>query len=342
MAEADHGRAWVPIWPGPEHTGNRSTGTIEGQLSSTKAIGGLIIDESHVCGLPDVGRRCRASGTQRLVADPRCLPVECEALLSGWSFTSGRDNIMSLESTVALITGAQQGIGAAAAEVLAERGAKVVINYLDDEAAADEVKARIEASGGTAVTVPGDVANTADVANMIEAAESLGGINVLVNNAGIFPRVDFLEMAEDEWDSVFAVNLRAMFVCTQAAARHMVAAGRSGAIINLTSSAAHSGPPLGVHYASTKAGVIGFTRSLARALSPHGIRANAVAPGLTDTAQPRDGMTEEEIDASAASLPIGRIATARDIATTIAFLASSDSRHMTGQVLHVNGGQYFG
>jgi NAD(P)-dependent dehydrogenase (short-subunit alcohol dehydrogenase family) len=96
-----------------------------------------------------------------------------------------------------------------------------------------------------------------------------------------------------------------------------------------------------VHYASTKAGVIGFTRSLAAALSPHNIRINAVAPGLTDTAQPRFGMTESQITASAATLPLGRIASPVDIATTIAFLAGSDSRHMTGQVLHVNGGQYF-
>lgn len=248
---------------------------------------------------------------------------------------------MSLDSTVALVTGAQQGIGAATAEVLAERGATVVINYLDDEAAAAAVQARIEARGGRAVTVRGDVSNTTDVATMVDVAESMGGINLLVNNAGIFPRVEFLEMTEDDWDSVFAVNLRAMFLCAQAAAKQMVGAGRSGAIINLTSSAAHSGPPLGVHYASTKAGVIGFTRSLASALSPLGIRTNAVAPGLTDTAQPRFGMTESEIEASGANALLGRIASPHDIATTIAFLAGSDSRHMTGQVLHVNGGQYF-
>ncbi|MGH1490200.1 MAG: SDR family NAD(P)-dependent oxidoreductase [Acidimicrobiales bacterium] len=248
---------------------------------------------------------------------------------------------MSLDSTVALVTGAQQGIGAATAEVLAERGATVVINYLDDKAAASALQARIEDRGGRAAIVPGDVANTADVANMVDIAESLGGINLLVNNAGIFPRVEFLEMTEDDWDSVFAVNLRGMFLCAQAAAKHMVRAGRGGSIINLASSAAHTGPPLGVHYGSTKAGVVGFTRSLASALSPHGIRANAVAPGLTDTAQPRYGLTEAEIEASATSLPLGRMASPNDIATTIAFLAGSDSRHITGQLLHVNGGQFF-
>lgn len=246
---------------------------------------------------------------------------------------------MDLEGRVALVTGAQQGIGAATAITLAARGAKVVVNYLDDENIARQVQARIEDLGGKAALVAGDVSKPADIAGMVEAAEALGGVDLLVNNAGIFPRVEFLEMTEAEWDSVFAVNLRGMFLCTQAVARRMVDAGRSGTVVNLASAAAHSGPPQGVHYASTKAGIIGFTRSAAVALSPHGIRVNAIAPGLTDTAQPRYGMTEAEIEASVARLPLGRIATPEDIATTIAFLSGPDSRHVTGQTLHVNGGQ---
>ena len=246
---------------------------------------------------------------------------------------------MDLEGRVALVTGAQQGIGAATAVTLASRGAKVVINYLDDEAAASEVRARIQAAGGQASIAPGDIAKPGDVASLMQAADSLGGIDLLVNNAGIFPRVEFLEMSEQDWDTVFSVNLRGMFLCTQAAARAMVEAGRGGTVVNLASAAAHSGPPLGVHYASTKAGIIGFTRSAAVALAPHGIRVNAVAPGLTDTAQPRYGMSEAEIAESVSKLPLRRLAEPVDIATTIAFLSGPDSRHVTGQTLHVNGGQ---
>ncbi|HJM92834.1 MAG TPA: SDR family oxidoreductase, partial [Alphaproteobacteria bacterium] len=180
-----------------------------------------------------------------------------------------------------------------------------------------------------------------DVERMMAAADEFGGINILVNNAGIFPRIEFLEMTEADWDRVHDVNLKAGFFCAQSAARRMIAAGRGGAILNIASVAAYSGPPLGIHYAASKGGVIGMSRALAMALASQEIRVNAIAPGLTDTAQPRDGNSEAEIAATAAKLPLGRIIQPAEIAAAAVFLCSDESAQMTGQVMHINGGQMF-
>ena len=246
---------------------------------------------------------------------------------------------MRLKDRVALVTGAQQGIGAAIARAYGREGAAVVVNYLDDAEAAEAIAADICNAGGRAAAVPGDVAKAGDVAAMIAAAERFGGIDLLVNNAGIFPRVGFLDMTEDQWDQVLDVNLKGAFLCARAAAAAMVASSAPGGIVNIVSVVARSGAPEGVHYGASKAGLVGLTRSMARALAPHRIRVNAIAPGLTDTAQPRHGMTEAEIDAAAAALPLGRITRAEEIADSAVFLASEESRQITGQTLHVNGGQ---
>jgi 3-oxoacyl-[acyl-carrier protein] reductase len=246
---------------------------------------------------------------------------------------------MRLKDRVALVTGAQQGIGAAIARAYGREGASVVVNYLDDTKAAEAIVAEIRDAGGRAVAVPGDVARAGDVATMIAAAEPFGGVDLLVNNAGIFPRVEFLDMTEDHWDQVLDVNLKGAFLCARAAAAAMVARGAGGAILNITSRTAHVGAALGVHYGASKAGLIGLTGSMALALAPHRIRVNAIAPGLTDTAQPRDGMTEAEIDAAAAAIPLGRITRAEEVADAAVFLATDESRQITGQTLHVNGGQ---
>jgi len=248
---------------------------------------------------------------------------------------------MRLEGKVALVTGAQQGIGKAIAVAFGREGAHVVVNYLDDDAAAQAVAEEIEGFGVTALPVRGDVTRSADVEAMMAAADALGGLEILVNNAGIFPRVEFLTMTEDDWDRVHAVNLKAVCFCAQAGARRMVAQG-GGAIINIASSSAYNGPPLGVHYAASKAGIVGMTRAIAMALAPHHVRANVIAPGLTDTAQPRDGGSEEEIAELAARLPLGRIIEPGEIADAAVFLASPESRQMTGQTMHVNGGQLLG
>ncbi len=245
-----------------------------------------------------------------------------------------------LEGRRALVTGAQQGIGRATALALAKAGADVCINWLDDRAAADGLAAEVTALGRKAPLVQGSVATSDEVARIVgEAHTALGGIDIFVNNAGVFPRSPFLELAEAEWDHVLGINLKGSFLVAQAVARRMVTAGRKGTIINLSSSSVR-GHPLGVHYAASKAGVIGMTRAMALSLAPHGVRVNAVAPGITDTAQPRYQYSEAEMAEQSRLVPLGAMAKPADIADIIVFLASDCSRFITGEVVHANGGLY--
>jgi NAD(P)-dependent dehydrogenase (short-subunit alcohol dehydrogenase family) len=249
------------------------------------------------------------------------------------------DGAQQLAGKVALVTGAQKGIGRGIAIALAAAGADVAIDWLDNETEAREVAAAVVAHGRRAVTIQADMAKLDDVRDMVAAVVTeFGGIDILVNNAGVFPRVPFLQMTEADWDYVHDVNLKGAFFCAQAAAQAMVGAGRIGAIINITSGAAFRGSPNGVHYVASKGGVVSMTRQMALELAPHHIRVNAIAPGLTDTEQPRYGSSEEEIAAMAAANPLGRIAQPEDIADAAVFLASDAARFITGHTLHVNGG----
>lgn len=249
---------------------------------------------------------------------------------------------MRLESMTIAVTGAQQGIGAAVARAAAREGANVVVNWLDDEARARAVAADVEAAGAKVALAPGSVTDRAAVRGIVEAGLELGGARGLggfVNNAGIFPRVPFLEMTDEDWDAVHEVNLKGTFHGMQAAAKAMIEAG-GGSIVNLASVAAFRCSPNGAHYVASKAGVIGLTRATALDLAPHRIRVNAIAPGVTDTAQPRYGMSEEALLAAGAEIPLGRIASPEDVASLAVFLLSGESAHVTGQTLHVNGGQF--
>jgi len=250
---------------------------------------------------------------------------------------------MRCAGTVALVTGGQQGIGRAIALALAREGADVALNYLDDPDGASGIAKEIREAGRRCVPVQGDVSRAADVAALVEAAErGLGPVDILINNAGTFPRSAFLDLSEAEWDRVHGVNLKGSFLVAQAVARRLVGRGARGAIVNLASSAAYRSSPRGVHYVASKAGVVGLTRAMALELAPHGIRVNAIAPGLTDTAQPRDGHSEAELHVMARQVPLGRMGRPEDVAAVVVFLASSEAQHITGQVIHVNGGAYLG
>ena len=245
-----------------------------------------------------------------------------------------------LAGRVAVITGAQQGIGAAIARAAAEAGASVVVNYLDDEEAAAAITASARAAGVGAVAAQADIAEPRDVERLMAAADELGGVDILMNNAAVFPRTAFLDMTEADWDGVLSVNLKGPFLCSSAAARRMAAAGREGAIVNLASGAAFRSSPRGAHYVASKAGLVGLTRATALELAPHGIRVNAIAPGLADTAQPRYGMTEDEIAEAAELIPLKGLTLPEDVADLAVFLASTAARRITGQTVHINGGNY--
>ena len=249
---------------------------------------------------------------------------------------------MKLAGKVALVTGAQQGIGAAIAAALADEGADVALTWLDDMPAAEKVADRIRQSGRRAHLMRADVARLAEIDRMVaDAVSQLGAPDILVNNAGVYPRVKLLEMRESDWDYVLDINLKAGCFATIAFTKALLAAGRqTGSVINISSQSIR-GAVRGVHYSASKGGVVSMTRAMALELAPHNVRVNAIAPGMTDTAQPRYGNSEAELIEIARGIPLGgRMLTPDQVARTAVFLASDDASAITGQVLHVNGGSY--
>ena len=245
-----------------------------------------------------------------------------------------------LAGKVAVVTGAGQGIGKALARGLAAAGAALVVSDILRENAAATAR-QIEEAGGQALGLGIDVSERAQVQAMIDAAVAeLGRVDILINNAGVFPRGMVLELDDERWDAVMDVNLRGTFLCSQAAARVMVEQGEGGRIVNFASVAAFRPALNGAHYAASKAGIAAFTRNMALEMAPHRITVNAIAPGLTDTAQPRYGMTEQEIAAAGETVPLGRIAQPEDMLPTVLFLCGPGGGYITGQTHHVNGGTW--
>lgn len=238
----------------------------------------------------------------------------------------------------ALVTGAQQGIGAAIASVLIEANVNVVMNYLDDDREVSRLVDIATGKGVGAKVLRGDVTNLKQAQMMVDAVDEFGGIDFLISNAAIYPRSSLLEMTEDEWDQVLSVNLKGCFFVLQAAAKKMVASGRGGSIVTLSSGAAVKGAVHGSHYSASKSGLFGLTKSAALELAGHNIRANVVAPGLVDTDQPRIEFSDDDMDRLWQILPLAGKTEPSDVADLVMFLLSDQARRITGQIIHVNGG----
>ena len=239
--------------------------------------------------------------------------------------------------SVAVITGAGQGIGRAIAIAFSMRDTHVVIADIDGPRAY-KVKEEIQNVGKTALAIEVDVFSEQSVTLMIKRTlEEFGTIDVLVNNAGIYPSTTIEELTNQSWDQVIGTNLTGAFLCSRAAVPIMLEK-KKGRIINMSSSTALRGAKNGAHHAASKAGLIGFTKALALELAPSGVTVNAICPGLTDTAQPRGHMTDKELCSKKERVPLGRIAQPEDIVGPLMFLVSDRASHITGQTVLVNGG----
>ena len=243
----------------------------------------------------------------------------------------------NLSGKVALVTGASRGIGRAIALRLAQDGAKVAVNFSSNIAKAEEVKSAIEASGGEAMLVQGDVSNFATVTELVkQIVDTWGRLNILVNNAGITRDNLLLKMSEDDFDKVIATNLKGVFNCTKAVTKLMMKQ-RGGRIVNMSSVVGLKGNISQTNYAAAKAGIIGFTKSAARELASRGVTVNAVAPGLIDTDMTA-ALSEKVKEVMLQEIPAGRMGTPEDVANAVAFLVSDQAAYITGQILSVDGG----
>jgi 3-oxoacyl-[acyl-carrier protein] reductase len=244
---------------------------------------------------------------------------------------------MDFTAKVAVVTGSSRGIGRAIAERLAAGGAKVVVNYRGNEAAADKVVAQIEAAGGEAIAVQADVSDVAQAEALIDAAKkAFGRIDILVNNAGTTRDTLIMRMSEEDWDVVIDTNLKGTFNCIKAVSRQMMRQ-KYGRIVNITSVSGIAGNAGQANYASAKAGLIGLTKTVAKELGSRGITCNAVAPGYVPT-DLTASLPEELIQQAVDRTPLGRTGTPEDMAAAVAFLASDDASYITGQILAVDGG----
>lgn len=244
---------------------------------------------------------------------------------------------MDLAGKVAVVTGSSRGIGRAVALRLAAEGAKVVVNYRGNEAAAQEVVAQIQANGGEATAIQADVSRPAEAEALINAAiKAFARVDILVNNAGTTRDTLIMRMSEDDWDVVIDTNLKGTFNCIKAATRPMMRQ-RYGRIVNISSVSGLAGNAGQANYASAKAGLLGLTKTVAKELGSRGITCNAVAPGYVPTDLTAD-LPPNLLQAAIDRTPLGRTGTPEDMAAAVAFLASDEAGFITGQVLAVDGG----
>ncbi|TMB62292.1 MAG: 3-oxoacyl-[acyl-carrier-protein] reductase [Chloroflexi bacterium] len=243
-----------------------------------------------------------------------------------------------LEGRTALITGASRGIGRATAVRLAKDGAKIAVNYKGNVDAAEEAKRAIEEAGSSATLVQGDVSVEADADRVVKDAVTFGGgkLDILVNNAGTTRDDLLIRMTAEQWDAVVDLNLRGAFLVTRAAMRPMMKA-RFGRIVNVSSVAGVAGNMGQANYASAKAGLIGFTKTVAREMATRNITCNAVAPGFVPTDLTKALLKQME-ETILKQIPLGRFGTVDDVANAIAFLVSEEAAYITGQVLQIDGG----
>lgn len=244
---------------------------------------------------------------------------------------------MNLEGKKALVTGASRGIGKAIAIRLASEGAIIGVNYNASEQEASDVVDEIRSLGSNAIKLKGNIADSKDAQNLIQLAEDeFGGLDILVNNAGITKDNLLMRLSEEDWDQVIDTNLKGAFLCTKAALRSMVRQ-RYGKIINMSSVVAITGNAGQSNYTAAKAGLIGFTKTIAREVASRGITVNAIAPGFIETQMVNAinlQMQEKILD----RIPLGYFGTPEDVAGVVAFLVSEDARYITGQVIGIDGG----
>ena len=241
------------------------------------------------------------------------------------------------ENKTVLVTGGSRGIGKEIALKFAKQGYDVIINYVSDKTDTEELKKELEANGGKALIVKADVTNPEQIENLVKTAiETFGKIDVLVNNAGITKDNLLMRMSEEEFDKVIEVNLKGTFLMTKAVTKYMMKK-RQGSIINLSSVVGVTGNAGQCNYAASKAGIIGFTKSVAKELASRNIRANAIAPGFITTDM-TDVLSDEIKETIQEQIPLKRMGNAKEVAELAYFLGSEQSSYITGQVIHVDGG----
>ncbi len=246
-----------------------------------------------------------------------------------------------LDGRVALVTGGSRGIGKAICLALSARGAAIAVNYASNESAAREVCEQIAAAGGKAIAVGFDVSDPEAVdAGVKQVVAELGGLHILVNNAGISIDALLMRAKDEDWQRTVDVNLKGAFACSRACARHLLKARTAGRIINVSSVVGEQGNAGQAMYAASKAGLIGLTKSLAREFAGRGVTVNAVTPGFIETDMTDAALQGDARTALADSIPLKRIGRPEEVAACVAFLAEDGAAYVTGNVLRVNGGLY--